>query len=163
MIPQPVFVMLKEPLPPDPGNGPTEFGVTVRMGVPEPGCVTVMDFGLPVAPAAVTVMVPVRLVQLVLAEKFTAMVALPEPLDGLTVSQDISSDTLQVSVPQPVLLMVNEVDLAVTGRVKEAGETVSTGVVLAACTTVTVAGLPVAPAAVIVMFAVLEKQVLFAE
>ena len=65
-------------------------------------------------------------------------------------------------VPQPVFEMAKVVEPAVLPTLCEDGVTDSIGVVLAACTTVTVAGLPVAPVAVIVMVAVLEAQVAFA-
>jgi hypothetical protein len=53
---------------------------------------------------------------------------------------------------------VNEVDPAVFGRLNEVGETDSTGVVLAACVTEIVLGLPVAPGAFTVIVPVLGAQ-----
>ena len=90
------------------------------------------------------------------------MLALPLPLTGLQDNHDMSSDTLQESVPHPLFKMVNEVDPEVLGKLKEVGETPRTGVVLAAWVTVMYLGLPVAPDAVIVMVPVRTTQVLLA-
>jgi hypothetical protein len=58
--------------------------------------------------------------------------------------------------------MAKVVDPAAAVTLLEEGVTVRTGVELAACTTVTVAGLPVAPGTVMVIAAVLELQLLLA-
>jgi hypothetical protein len=71
-------------------------------------------------------------------------------------------DAVHDKVPQPVFEMAKVVDPAVLGTFWFEGVTVRIGVVLAACTTVTVAGLPVAPVDVMVMVAVREAQVVLA-
>jgi hypothetical protein len=71
-------------------------------------------------------------------------------------------DTTQESVPHPEFEMLNEVDPAVFGKLKEVGDTYKPGVVLAACVTEIVLGLPVAPEAVMVMVPDRDAQVALA-
>jgi hypothetical protein len=71
-------------------------------------------------------------------------------------------DAVHDKVPHPVFEILNVVDPAVAGTFWFEGVTVRIGVVLAACTTVTVAGLPVAPVAVMVIVVVREAQVVLA-
>jgi hypothetical protein len=59
--------MVNDVLPDEQGGTDSDNGVTDRTGTPEPAWVTEMVTGLPVAPGAVTVMVPVRTAQVVLA------------------------------------------------------------------------------------------------
>jgi hypothetical protein len=86
-------------------------------------------------------------------------VAFPVPEEGDRVHQVWLLEAFHDRVPQPVFEMAKVVEPAVLATLWEEGVTVRIGVVLAACTTVTVAGLPVAPVAVMVMVAVLEAQV----
>ena len=65
-------------------------------------------------------------------------------------------------VPQPALEITKVVDPAVLPTLRDVGDTDKTGVPLPACTTVTVFGLPVAPAAVTVMLAEREEHPVFA-
>ncbi len=64
-------------------------------------------FGLPVAPAAVTVTIPVRSAP-VFAAQFKVMVPLPVPgLPDVTVSHESADAAVQFIVPVPVLDTVN--------------------------------------------------------
>jgi hypothetical protein len=82
-----------------------------------------MYFGLPVAPGAVTVIVPVRTEQLVLADQLTVIVAFPVPLAGLTDNHDISSVTVQAGV-QPLMVIVKDDEPDVLARLYEDAEVV---------------------------------------
>jgi hypothetical protein len=125
-------------------------------------CTTVTVAGLPVAPLAVIVMVAVLEAQVEFAVKVADKVAFPVPEAGVRVHQVWLLEAVHDRFPQLVFEMAKVVDPAAAVTLREEGVTVRTGVELAACTTVTVAGLPVAPVAVMVMVAVLEAQVLFA-
>ena len=91
------------------------------------------------------------------------MVVFPVPLTGLQEHHDMSSDTLQESVPQPAFEMTKDVVPEVLGKLNEVVETARTGVVLAAWVTVIVFGLPEAPGDVTVIVPVLAAQEALAE
>jgi hypothetical protein len=78
-------------------------------------------------------------------------VPFPVPLVGLTVNQLQLAETLHESVPQPIFVIEQETDPAELGKLKVEHETDRTGKVPAACVTVMVTGLPVAPDAVTVI------------
>ena len=124
-----------------------------------------MSLGLPVAPVApvaVTRIVPVRDFVAVLASNAQVMVPALLPLiPDVIFSQllpDVTCDT-QLIVPVPVLDTLNVVtpDIDVTPRLT--GVIVSTGCDASACFTVTSTGLPVAPVAVIRMVAVRDEVI----
>ncbi len=73
-------------------------------------CVTVTSTGLPVAPAAVTLMVAVRADVLVLAVKLQLIVPVSvPPASDVIVSQLPVTDVLHVMAPVPVLDTLNDV------------------------------------------------------
>ncbi len=73
MAPPPVFDTAND-VSPAPAPTTRLSGVTDSTGVVRGAWVTVTDFGLPSAPAAVTVMVPTRCVAVALASKCTLMI-----------------------------------------------------------------------------------------
>ena len=136
------------------------IGLTESVGTPS--CVTVTSFGLPVAPAAVMWIVPVREAFVVLASKAQVMVPVSVPLlPDEMVSQlaDITSAVHGI-VPDPVfdtLKVVVPDDLPTFCSV---GLTDSDGT--PSCVTVTSFGLPVAPVAVMRIVPVREAVVVLA-
>lgn len=104
------------------------------------------------APVAVTVITPVRVVLFVLASTETLMVPVLVPLAPEVMWTHVGpvvTAAVQAIVPPPVFVTSKVVVPASKATLREAGRTFSTGR-FAACTMVTVFGLPVAPVAVTV-------------
>ena len=89
-------------------------GVTVGVGVGvgAAACITITSFGLPVAPVAVTRIVPVRDDVPVLAAKAQLIVPVLLPLDPYVIESQLPPDNtaaVQGIVPVPVLETLNAV------------------------------------------------------
>ena len=82
----------------------------ISVGNTIPACVTVTSFGLPVAPVAVTRIVPVRTDVVVLAVNAQLMVPALVPLELDVIESQVLPDVtsaVQVIAPEPVLITEN--------------------------------------------------------
>jgi hypothetical protein len=148
-----------------PPSGPTGWLSGVTESTAAPGaCVTVTVLGLAAAPAAVTVIVPLRSLVVVFAVKVAVSVSSPVP-EALSIVSQVSAaatDAVHCNVPHPVLRTSNAVLPPEAPTLRLSGVTKSAGAWLPACVTVTVFGFSEAPEAANVTLQVRASQFAFA-